>query len=535
MTDEILTQPYKNAVEAWRRALGASQVVSDRNTISTLLNNASGLPKPNVPVYLKARNVDDVRAAILVAKDFQVPVYPFSTGKNWGLGSKVPPRTPCALLDMSAMNQIREVNQKLHYAVIEPGVTQQQMVDYLRERDLPLLVNLTGSSPNSSLLANTLERGTGFHRQRTDDCRGLEVVLGDAEVLRTGFWAERTATAPHFYRHGLGPTLDGIFTQSNFGVVTAMVFDLIPRPSKIALMCFAFDDDALAEVFDRLRSLYVQGVLRWISHVFNDARMNTMNESKNPPWLAITAVMGDDDQLAYYVSQLTTKLGPLGTGIQFIREDQVDVEGADPMITAMFDVHRGKPTWGFLLGLYHTIAGEVPDNYDDLDQTAFGMLACLPVLPMLGEKVVELRNTFTQICEAHSLHPAITFNPIDSTSLEVVGNLYFDRRDAGAVSRAHACLSELHRALYSQGVRFYRTDISSMEYLTGQPSSHWRIVDKIGQALDPQGIIAPGRYRPAAGWQISPQRASIAPAQQGPAASLVSCVNANTGTETTVS
>jgi hypothetical protein len=36
-----------------------------------------------------------------------------------------------------------------------------------------------------------------------------------------------------------------------------------------------------------------------------------------------------------------------------------------------------------------------------------------------------------------------------------------------------------------------------MEYLTGQPSSHWRIVDKIGQALDPQGIIAPGRYRPA--------------------------------------
>jgi 4-cresol dehydrogenase (hydroxylating) flavoprotein subunit len=490
-------QQIRSAIDGWRRALGAEQVIVDGSAISELLNNASGLNKPEVPAYLKARTVEDVQAVLTVAREHKVPVYPISTGKNWGLGSRIPPRAPCALLDLSALNRIREVHEKLHYAVIEPGVTQQQLADYLRERGLPLIINLTGSSPNSSVLANALERGTGFHRQRTDECRGLEVVLSDAEVVRTGFWAERTATEPHFYRHGMGPTLDGIFTQSNFGVVTAMILDLIPRPPRIALMCFAFNDDALAVVIDRLRTLYDQGILRWIAHVFNDARMNTMNTSKNPPWLAISAVMGDEDQLAYYRAQLEAKLLPLGTSLAFIGEGQVDVEGADPMITAMYDVHRGKPTWGFLHGLYHTITGAVPENYDELDQTTFGMLACLPVLPMLGETVVALRATITAICEAHSLHPAITFNPLDSTSLETVANIYFDRRDPDAVSRAHACQNELHRTLYAQGVRFYRTDVSSMDFLTDRPTGHQRTIHKIGLALDPEGIIAPGRYRPA--------------------------------------
>lgn len=494
-----MNQNYRYAVAHWREQLGEAKVIDDSAALDTLLENTSGLPRPDVNVCLKAASAADVRIALGVAAEYKIPLYPYSSGKNWGLGSKLPPSGACALLDLSGLNQIREVNTELHYAVIEAGVTQQQLSDYLAERNLPLMLNLTGSSPNTSVLANTLERGTGFHRQRTADCKALEVLLADGTQLRTGFWADKPEAMPHFYQHGIGPALDGIFAQSNFGIATAMVVDLIPRPQRITLMAFSFEDAALAGVLDKVRSLFDQGLLRWIVHMFNDTRMNTMTDSKNPPWMALSAVMGDADQVAFLSAQLRAKLGPLGTALHFLEEEQVDAEGADPMLKVMFDVHRGKPTWGFLHGLYHTIAKQVPDDYDALDQTSFGMVACLPVLPMLGAQVVAARELIQRVCLRHGLEPAITFNPIDATALETVVNLYFDRQEPAAVAGARACLAELHAVLHASGLRFYRTDIGNMAYLAGNGSSQSEVVNRIGRALDPLGLIAPGRYRSAGG------------------------------------
>jgi hypothetical protein len=45
----------------------------------------------------------------------------------------------------------------------------------------------------------------------------MEVVLGTGEVLRTGFGQYPQARTTHLYPYGIGPYLDGLFTQSNFG------------------------------------------------------------------------------------------------------------------------------------------------------------------------------------------------------------------------------------------------------------------------------------------------------------------------------
>ena len=65
---------------------------------------------------------------------------------------------------------------------------------------------------------------------------GMEVVLADGELLRTGMGAMPDNKSWHLYRRGLGPTLDQLFMQSNFGVVVKMGVWLMPWPEMYAPM-----------------------------------------------------------------------------------------------------------------------------------------------------------------------------------------------------------------------------------------------------------------------------------------------------------
>ena len=55
-------------------------------------------------------------------------------------------------------------------------------------------------------------------------------MLPNGELLRTGMGALPGAQTWQEYRYGFGPYVDGIFSQSNFGVVTKMGIWLMPQP-----------------------------------------------------------------------------------------------------------------------------------------------------------------------------------------------------------------------------------------------------------------------------------------------------------------
>ena len=102
------------------------------------------------------------------------------------------------------MNRIVEVNSDLAYAVVEPGVTQGQLVDYLNEHQLPLAVDANGAGLDASLIGHILERGFGHSRygDRFSHCCNLEVVLFDGTFLNTDvLWGQRPKSAPHARRY----------------------------------------------------------------------------------------------------------------------------------------------------------------------------------------------------------------------------------------------------------------------------------------------------------------------------------------------
>lgn len=487
----------EEAVARWRELLGHDAVTTDQNDLDALLRNTSGYGARSIVAALRPGSVDDVVAVVRIARETGVPLYPYSTGKNWGLGSRVPPRDGCALLDLGRLNRIRAVNEKHHYAIIEPGVTQQQLGEYLRERGLRLLLNVTGSSPKSSVLGNAIERGTGFRNHRTEDVRGFEVVLGTGDLVRTGYWGtdDDAIREAHHYKYGMGPYLDGLFTQSNYGVVTSAVVSLVPAQESMRMLMFTFPDTRLADAIETVSGLFRDRTLRSIVHVFNDKRILAMSSSTTAAtWTGVTAIDGSANYVAFAQEELRTALAPLGGTVTFFSAE--DMAGdVDPMVDGMFRVHNGESNDVFMNGLYHTLGdGSDVTDPDDLDATRYGMLACMPFLPADGQAVTEAVALVEKVCEQHDLVPAIALNPIDANALESVINVYFDTTDEAQVHNAHACSAALHRALYEDGFRFYRVDIANMAYLTGQDVPVWAAGELIKNALDPDHVIAPGRY-----------------------------------------
>jgi len=175
-----------------------------------------------------------------IARVHRVPLYPVSTGRNWGYGDGRPVVDGCVVVDLSRMNRIVSLDPELGLVTVEPGVTQGQLRQYLDEHRLPFMVPTTGAGPQGSLLGNALERGYGLapvsdHFQAV---MALEAVLPDGTLYRSAISEQGAALADQAYKWGFGPYLDGLFSQGSFGIVTRATLSLVREPEAMEAFFF---------------------------------------------------------------------------------------------------------------------------------------------------------------------------------------------------------------------------------------------------------------------------------------------------------
>ena len=176
---------------------------------------------------------EQVQQIVRIANKYQIPLYPISTGRNLGYGGSAPAYSGSVVLDLKRMNRIIEVNEQHAFALVEPGVSYFDLYRHIQEHKLKVWIDCPDPGWGS-VMGNALDRGGGYttasYRNHFDSHCGMEIVLPDGELLRTGMGAIPNAQTWQQYKSGCGPWIDGIFSQSNYGVVTKMGFWLMPEP-----------------------------------------------------------------------------------------------------------------------------------------------------------------------------------------------------------------------------------------------------------------------------------------------------------------
>lgn len=91
----------------------------------------------------------------------------------------------------------------------------------------------------------------------------MEVVLANGDIVRTGQWAADGSPTAHVCKNSFGPQIDGLFLQSNLGIVTKLGVWLQPRPE--AYMSIVVQVDTFEQVeplLDALSTLHRIDILQ---------------------------------------------------------------------------------------------------------------------------------------------------------------------------------------------------------------------------------------------------------------------------------
>jgi 4-cresol dehydrogenase (hydroxylating) len=526
----------QEALSEWSAVLEPAHLVFDRVALSAA-ESATFATRQSVPVILRPQKVDEIQEIVRVANRFNLPLYPISTGKNWGYGSRVPVTDGCALLDLSRLNRITGFDEQLGYVTVQPGVTQQDLWNFLQKHNSKFWMDATGSSPDCSLIGNAMERGFGHtpYGDHFSSICGMEVVLPNSDVIRTGYAGFPSARAGHVYRWGLGPSLDGLFSQSNLGIVTEMTIWLMPAPACFEAFFFQSDcEKCLGEVVEALRPLRLDGTVRSAVHIGNDYKVlagisqfpweekmplmpDRMQEIRRKlkfsRWSGSGALYGTSKQVAEARRLVRAALSGKVDKLQFLNDRTlalaarfkrqyrwftgVDLTRTLELLRPVYGLLKGIPTKETLGSTYWRKRMPIPADPDP-DRDRCGVLWIAPVAPMLGGAAEALASQAERTLLAHGFEPQISITLLTERSLSCVISITFDRDVPGEDQKALACYRELRDRLEREGYYSYRLGVAGMP-MRGVAPAYANLLNSIKSALDANNILAPGRYAPAAG------------------------------------
>ena len=529
------------ALERWIEVLGSSFVVLDREKLRSA-ETATFQTTQKVQVLLRPGSTEELQAVVRIANECAQPLYPVSSGKNWGYGSGVPVRSNCAVVDLSRLNRITDFSERLGYVTVQPGVTQADLFTFLENRKSALWMDATGSSPECSLIGNAMERGFG-HTPYGDHFASvceLEVVLANGDLIRTGYGRLAGSKASRVYKWGNGPSLDGLFSQSNFGIVTEMTIWLMPAPAYFQGVLFQCDrDEGIVEIVEALRPLRMNGTLRSTVHIGNDYKVlagiqqvsNSVNNSRScgermkelrgklkfTRWSGSGGLYGTHKQVAEARRLLRAALAGKTDKLQFLDDRTLalaarfqsvyrtltglDLTRTLELVRPVFGLLKGIPTRKTLGSAYWRKQMAVPADPNP-DRDRCGLLWIAPVAPMEGMHAGRLAALAESSLLDAGFEPQISITLLTERSLACVISISYDRDVAGEDQRAMECYLGLRCKLEAEGYYSYRLGIADMntqdkhQDAEGTGAAYGKLLRTISQALDPNGILAPGRYIP---------------------------------------
>jgi 4-cresol dehydrogenase (hydroxylating) flavoprotein subunit len=453
--------------------------------------------------------VEEVQAVVRIANEHAIPLWTHGQGRNNAYGGGAPRVKGAVTVSLRRMNKVLEINEELGYAVVEPGTSWLELYEAIQAGGHNLMMSCTDLGWGS-VIGNALDHGLTYTPYGQDfmmPC-GMEVVLGDGDLLRTGMGAMPGNPAWHVYKRGLGPTLDQLFMQSNFGIVTRMGVWLLPMPETfMAVWLRVWAEDDVVPLIDTLRRLRLDRTIEGVPVLYNTL-LAAAGTTKRTDWYE-----GDDP----IPDGIIDKIGrELGTGRFTLRcglfGDEPVVDHNYAKIKSAFEQIPGAEVWSTktpavgIPQLTHPgelVAGGVP-NMEANHQTFWyssehgGHIGASPVVPLTGEHFYRVHKLLRRTIEDEaSLDYMVGAPVISARSLINIGDITYDAQDEDQARRAYDAAKLLVTRAAEAGYGEYRAHLDTMDlaqaHYSFNDNAYLRFLEKIKDAVDPGGILSPGK------------------------------------------
>lgn len=456
--------------EALARALGADRVAEDAATLDAHrtdywmlahLRARQGRLASGPACVVKPRTTAEVATALQLAQRQGVSVVPYGAGSGVVGGATPPPGS--LVIDLTAMDQLVELNDRSLYARVQAG-----MLGGVYEATIEKRGYTSGHYPQSidrsTVGGWVATRAAGQFSTRygniEDLCLALEVVLPSGELVRFD---------PVVPRAAVGPNLRELFigSEGTLGVITEVVLRVHPLPEERSLASFAFP--SMSAALDTIRRVLRLGWRPAVLRAYDQIETARHFSASAPPdRCLLLAVSEGPAALVHAEAEACAREAEQGGG---------GAVGRDP-VTHWLEVRNKVPSWDFFLEremLADTI--EVAATWDRIDAlygTVVDALAGTPGVVVASGHSSHGYPQGTNIYFSFVQKPA-DFARAEADYLEAWG------RAMRATLAAGGTISHHH------GIGRLRVPWLEEELKSGYP-----LLRDLKRTLDPAGLMNPG-------------------------------------------
>ena len=508
--------------------------------IVNMKNNTLG-QEPNYFTLHKPESIEDLKLLIESFRETQESYYVVSTGNNWGYGCDHPHNTSTHCINLKNMCRINSYDSYHGLVTLQPGVTYGQLSQFLTESGDEWLTPVHGGGPDCSVIGNVMERGYGLTpiADHFKACQSMEVLLPNGEIYNSPFKSLGLDHLSKLFRYGVGPYLDGIFTQSNFGIVTEMTIKLAPKPKEIELFFMDINDDEIPNAVqiikqlkknlgDSIGGINLMNKERLLSMLINyptdkissrdalsdDFIKQQVSKHMVADWTLVGAIYGQKEMVKS-VKKVIKKEAKIIKGKKvFLNQSKVhfitklaqrvpkilgfDLKSKADSLNGLLNILNGVPqNTALKLAYWKNLTKPTKVNLNP-NRDNCGLIWYAPLVEMKKNSVLEYIELLKRVSKKYNINPLITLTTVDDLCFDSTVPILFNRDDLKDQDRAHAYFNELLEQGKLKGFYPYRLGTNSMpSFLDDLDPEYKKILSDLKNHFDPENRFAKNRYCPS--------------------------------------
>ena len=418
-------------------------------------------------VVVKPQTVEQVSAIAKICSDNKIPLT--TRGAGTGLSGGALPLKGGVLLSMEKFNKILSIDESNLQATVEPGV-----INYIFQEEVKKLglfyppdpaswgsCSLGGNIAHSSGGPKAVKYGT-----TRDYVLNLQVVLASGEIIWTGANTLKYSTGYNLTHLMVG-------SEGTLGIVTKIVFKLIPLPKHDLLMLVPFvsAEDACKAVSEVFRAGITPSAMEFMERDAIDWSIKysgDVNFEIKPEWQALLLVEVDGNNEAVLMQDCEA----IGGVMQANGCDEILFADSAEQKNALWKIRR-------------KVGEAVKSNSVYKEEDTVVPRAGLPVL-LKGVKAIGKKYGFTSVCYGHAGDGNLHVNIIKGVLSDEVWEQDLPK---GITEIFELCKSLGGTISGEHGIGLVQKNYLPIVF----SASHLALMRSIKKVFDPNYILNPGK------------------------------------------